>query len=329
MSARTRAGGGAGRGARSDERGLTMIELVVAVSVFAILAGGLALDDRGRAQPGPQQPQPQRRREPGEPGDGRHPPGDFTTLPLGLVDRPQSVDGVPYTVRRESEWVDNDSTKGPCDAGSSTPQVLRVTVSVFWSDIRGVPPVTSSTILSPPVGSYDPNNGHIAVKVLGGTASPLVGVPVTVTASGFNRNLTTTSDGCAFFAFVPPASYTVSLGAVGYVDRQGNLGPSQVTGVTSGAVSSVAFDYDQAATLTLTLGSTGGGSIPVEPVRRRREHGAAPDGVEGVHRRGRDPDDRQPVPVPGRLRRLGRELRRRRPRGQGRQRPRVLARRDP
>ncbi|HEY3723178.1 MAG TPA: prepilin-type N-terminal cleavage/methylation domain-containing protein [Acidimicrobiia bacterium] len=262
MSVRTRAGGGAGRGARPDERGLTMIELVVAVSVFAILAGGLALTIEG----GLNLARNNRNRSVAanlasqEMDDIRQ--ASFTTLPLGLVDRPQSVDGVPYTVRRESEWVDNDSTKGPCDAGSSTPQVLRVTVSVFWSDMRGVPPVKSSTILSPPVGSYDPNNGHIAVKVLGGTANPLAGVPVTVTASGFNRNLTTTSDGCAFFAFVPPASYTVSLGAVGYVDRQGNLGPAQVTGVTSGAVSSVAFDYDHAATLALTLGSTGGGSFP-------------------------------------------------------------------
>ena len=76
--------------------------------------------------------------------------------------------------------------------------------------MRGVTPAESSTILSPPVGSYDPNNGHIAVKVLGSDATPLGGVPVTVTASGFNRNLTTTSDGCAFFAFVPPASYTVT-----------------------------------------------------------------------------------------------------------------------
>jgi hypothetical protein len=129
--------------------------------------------------------------------------------------------------------------------------------------MRGVKPVKSSTILSPPVGSYDPNNGHIAVKVLGSTAEPLAGVPVTVTRTGFSRNLTTTSDGCAFFAFVPPdLTYDVALGAVGYVDRQGSANPVQVVGVTSGATSSVAFDYDQAATLTLTLAAPGGGSFP-------------------------------------------------------------------
>jgi type II secretory pathway pseudopilin PulG len=240
-----------------------MIELVVALTVFAILAGGLALtidsglglarNNRSRsvaANLASQEMDSVRR-------------ANFASLPLGLVDRNQLVDGVQYTVRRESEWVDNNSTTGPCDSNNAEPQVLRVTSTVFWSDMRGVDPVKSSTILSPPVGSYDPNNGHIAVKVMGSTAEPLAGVPVGVTRTGFTRNLTTTSDGCAFFTFVPPnVTYTVTLGAAGYVDRQGRANPTQVTGVTSGATSSVAFDYDQAASLTLTLTSAGGGTIP-------------------------------------------------------------------
>jgi type II secretory pathway pseudopilin PulG len=240
-----------------------MIELVVAISVFAILAGGLALTIEG----GLNLARNNRNRSVAanlasqEMDDIRS--ASFTTLPLGQVDRPATVDGVPYTVRRDSEWVDNASTTGPCDSTNATPRVLRVTVSVFWADMRGVTPAESSTILSPPVGSYDPNNGHIAVKVLGSDATPLGGVPVTVTTTGFTRTLTTTSpDGCAFFAFVTPTSYTVTLGAVGYVDRQGRANPSQVAGVTSGATSSVSFDYDQASTLTLTMTSPGGGSFP-------------------------------------------------------------------
>jgi prepilin-type N-terminal cleavage/methylation domain-containing protein len=262
MTARPRPRGGAGLRASRDERGFSLIELVVAVSVFAVLSGGLALtidsglnlarNNRNRSIAANLASQ--------EMDDVRQ--AAFTALPLGLVDRPESVDGVPYTVRRETEWVDNSSTTGPCDSTNATPQVLRVSVSVFWADMRGVAPAKSSTILSPPVGSFDPLNGHIAVKVLGSTAEPLVGVPVTVTGPGLNRNLTTTSTGCAFFAFVPPNTYTVSLGSVGYVDRQGSPTASQISGVTSGATSSVAFDYDQAANLTLTMTSTGGGSFP-------------------------------------------------------------------
>jgi prepilin-type N-terminal cleavage/methylation domain-containing protein len=188
----------AGQRAGADERGLTMIELVVAVSVFAILAGGLALTIEG----GLNLARNNRNRSIAanlasqEMDDVRQ--ASFTALPLGQTDRPESVDGVAYTVRRETAWVDNASTTGPCDSSNGTPRVLRVSVSVFWNDMRGVDPAKSSTILSPPVGSYDPNNGHIAVKVRGSTADPLDGVPVTVTASGFNRTLVTTSDGCSF-----------------------------------------------------------------------------------------------------------------------------------
>jgi prepilin-type N-terminal cleavage/methylation domain-containing protein len=264
MTARTGAASGAGRRAGRDERGLTMIELVVAVSVFAILAGGLALTIEG----GLNLARNNRNRSVAanlasqEMDDVRS--ASFTSLPLGQVDRsPPPVDGVQYTVRRDSEWVDNASTTGPCDSTNATPRVLRVSVSVFWADMRGVSPAESSTILSPPVGSYDPNNGHIAVKVLGSDATPSGGVPVTVTAPGFSRTITTTTqDGCAFFAFVPPATYTVTLGTVGFVDMQGNANPSRSVTVVSGETSPAPFDYDRAATLTLTLGSTGGWSFP-------------------------------------------------------------------
>jgi prepilin-type N-terminal cleavage/methylation domain-containing protein len=263
MSARRAVVGGPCRRGGADERGFSLIELVVAVSVFAIMGGGLALtiggglnlarNNRNRSIAANLASQ--------EMDDVRQ--ASFTTLPLGLTEHTESVDGVPYTVRRETEWVDNSSTTGPCDSANSTPRVLRVSVSVLWSDMRGVPPAKSATVLSPPVGSYDPTNGHIAVKVRGGTADPLLGVPVHVSsASGYNANLTTTSDGCAFFAFVPPDTYTVSLGTIGYVDRQGSPSASQTTGVTSGATSSVAFDYDQAASFQLTMAAPDGGTMP-------------------------------------------------------------------
>ena len=78
------------------------------------------------------------------------------------------------------------------------------------------------------------------------------------------QTLPTNSDGCAFFAFLTPGTYTVSLNTVGYVNRQSVQNPSQTVGVTVGNVSSVQFDYDQAATLSLTFAADAGGTIPTD-----------------------------------------------------------------
>ena len=76
------------------------------------------------------------------------------------------------------------------------------------------------------------------------------------------QTLPTNSDGCAFFAFLPAGTYAVSLNTPGFVDRQSVAVPTQTAGVTVGNVSSVQFDYDQAASLTLTFTADAGGSIP-------------------------------------------------------------------
>ncbi|MBM3675762.1 MAG: type II secretion system protein [Actinobacteria bacterium] len=259
-----------GRGGRAPRRGrgesgLTLLELIVALSIFAILAGGITLlvdsglslarNNRNRsiaAHLASQEMDAVRR-------------SDFTTLPIGMTTSTVSVDGVGYTVNRNAEWVDNTSTSAACDSASSVPQVLRISVNVSWPDMRGIPPARSATMLSPPVGSYDPNSGHVAVQVRDRDAAPLGGVPVRVQGGTVDTTITTTDEfgarpGCAFFAFLPAGTYTVTLGLTGYVDRQGMASPSQTAGVSVGQVSSVAFDYDAAATLQLAITGEAGGS---------------------------------------------------------------------
>ena len=127
--------------------------------------------------------------------------------------------------------------------------------------MHNVRPVTTDTEITPPVGSYDPTNGHIAVRVRDRTAAPLGSVPVRVTGPGVDLTQNTLDDsGCAFFGFLPPGSYRVTLGTPGWVDRQSDADPSQTVGVTAENISSVAFDYDRAATIAATLAGVHAGT---------------------------------------------------------------------
>lgn len=250
-----------------DDRagGFGLIELIISLTIFSILIGGvvvslgagfaLARSNRERSVAANLASQEMDRIR----------QADFTSLVSGLTTSTVAVDGVNFTVARNLEWVGSAATAGACDSTSSSPQVLRASVDVSWSNMKAVQPVRTATILAPPVGAYDASTGHIAVKVRDSDAAPLGGVPVRAQKSGVDQSLTTTdpyaaSPGCAFFGFMPVGTYTVSLGTAGYVDRQGVSAPSQTVGVNAGQSAAVAFDYDRAATASLTITGRNGGT---------------------------------------------------------------------
>ena len=241
--------------------GFTILELVIAIALFGIIMLGVATtvdsglnltrNNRNRsvaANLASQEMDLVRT-------------SDFMTLvPASST---QAVGDVPYTVSRELTWVPKNATSGPCDGTGGSPQLLRVRVSVTWPEMRGVTPVVSDSAMTPPVGAYDPNTGHIAVKVLDRDAAPSFGSTVTVTGPE-TRTMPTNSDGCAFFAYLTPGTYTVSMSTAGYVDRQGSVSPSQIVGVSVGVTASAQFDYDRASSLYLTLTPDAGGTVPVD-----------------------------------------------------------------
>lgn len=238
----------------NDERGLTLIELSIAVLVFALFASGVALtlgnsldlsrNNRNRSVAA--------NLAAAEMDNVRS--LEFDTLTPGRVTTTKTVDSIAYTIHRDSEWIAKSATAGACDSpGGSKPAFLRVTVSVLWPNMSGAKPPQSQTVISPPVGAYDPASGHIAVKVLDREALPSADHAVTVVGASGSQ-VQTTVEGCAFFAYLAPGSYTISLGTPGYVDQDGNGAPSAVAGVTVGGITSIQFDYDAASTFDLTLG---------------------------------------------------------------------------
>lgn len=180
-----------------------------------------------------------------------------------------TVGGVNYTVSRYARWIyksETGATAGPCQVPPTTANPLAyvaVTASISWAAMNGVQPVTSSTVVTPPVGIYDQTDGHIAVTVLTRSGAPRSGVNVSISSTGVSDSATTSSDGCAFFAFQPVGAYAVALSsATGMVDGQGSAAPSQTVTVKAASTSSVQFLYDTAGTATITLAGNGGYTVP-------------------------------------------------------------------
>jgi type II secretory pathway pseudopilin PulG len=170
----------------------------------------------------------------------------------------------PYTVVQDVAWASPGSTSTTCDVPATSGSSLaykRVTVTVTWPDMGGVAPVTSQTLLTPPGGTYDPNDGHILIQAFDRDALPLAGRTVSITGPQ-SASQTTSSDGCAFFAYLDPGTYTATFNISGFVDRQGNQPATQSVGVTASQITKVQFDYDQAATLSVGLVAPSGAVIP-------------------------------------------------------------------
>jgi prepilin-type N-terminal cleavage/methylation domain-containing protein len=192
----------------------------------------------------------------------------FTSVALGTTTCAYTTTSCnlpsPYTVTQNVVWASPGSTSTSCDVPTASGAGLaykRVTVTVTWPDMGGVAPVSSQTLLTPPAGTYDPNDGHILVQVYDRDALPLSGQTVTLSGPE-TASQTTTSDGCAFFAYLDPGTYTATMSTTGYVDRQGGQPTSQSVGVTASQITRVQFDYDRAATLSVGLVAPSGSVIP-------------------------------------------------------------------
>jgi prepilin-type N-terminal cleavage/methylation domain-containing protein len=242
-------------GPRTGEAGMSLIELVVAMTVFSIfmtgiawnLAAGLALargnQNRSVAANLASQEMDTVRST------------DFDALTDTTTKT--TVGGIEYTIHRTLTWVNHSATNGPCEATNASPEVLRVDVDVDWPMRNGIAMAHSDSILTPPTGSYNPSTGHIAVRILDRAAEPAAFVPVTISGTA-SRSEITNDQGCAFFAFLPAGAYNVVLNATGYVDRQGSASPSQTANVSIGHVTSTQFDFDRSASVVAQFDAEGG-----------------------------------------------------------------------
>ncbi len=164
----------------------------------------------------------------------------------------QTVQGVQYTVATTAQWVPQAVTSGAnCSAPPNSSELLRVKAVVTWPHMP-IPPVVQVTTFPTPAGIYSPTDGNIGVEVLRADGSPAASIPVTATvgSGGTATTVATASNGCAFFAYMSPGPYTISLNQPGWVDPSGNSSPSQSATVSANSTVNVQFQYDQASSVT-------------------------------------------------------------------------------
>jgi hypothetical protein len=186
----------------------------------------------------------------------------FEDVPVGrtVKDPAPSVGGLEYTLERDIQWIPRSATTSACLAPTSGPgsgpAYLRVGITVSWPGKVGSRPVRSDTVLTPPVTAYSATAGHVAVTVTDRLGQPAALHAVRVEGPGSPpvRFITTNAEGCAFFAFLPAGTYTVSLDTnspTTHID-QASGGPNPIKTVTvaaGGATAAALFVYDRQATL--------------------------------------------------------------------------------
>jgi type II secretory pathway pseudopilin PulG len=253
--------------ATGSEAGFTVLELVVAVTLFALVfaavsfgMGGVLRVDRTNRSRSVAAYLAAKQLD------------AVRALPFDEVDVGRTTQSYTdpnsqstYSITQDVAWVTPTSNSSSCNVpnGSSGSAVAykRVTVRVTWPQMAGVAPVSSQTLLTPPSGAYDPYAGHIAVQLYDRDAAPLGGQTVTLGGAGTGTQVTT-EDGCAFFAFLDPGSYTLTLNTSGYVDRQLNQPSVTNLSVIAAQITKVQIDYDQAASLLISVTSPAGSVLP-------------------------------------------------------------------
>jgi hypothetical protein len=179
-------------------------------------------------------------------------PTKFASIPEGQTVTTQAVNGIAYTIKQDIQWVGQSSTQSSCDSpGTGAGQIEQVTATVTWNNMAGTKPVQATTTLAPPVGAFSSSSGSIGVKVLDASGDPAENVAVRIVGPVTDTQESTTQ-GCAFFAYLTPGTYTASVIDGTGVGDQEDLTPSQQASVTVGQTVSLLFSYDTAATIDAT-----------------------------------------------------------------------------
>lgn len=195
---------------------------------------------------------------------------------------PKTVGNVDYIVESRSEWIrDSTSAAETCTNDGSQADYMRITSTVSSPGVLGkrVKPVQLRSLVSPRVGSFGANQGTLAVQVKNELDKPVQGVTVNLSGPTPLADVTNV-DGCAVFGHIPTGAYDATLNQAGYVDPSGNQAATKPATVTAGTTKTVAFQYAQAASVTVSFDSKVGALVkPASSLALSAANTGVPSGV--------------------------------------------------
>jgi type II secretory pathway pseudopilin PulG len=159
-----------------------------------------------------------------------------------------------YTIESRTQWVSDETGTASCTSSDARADYLQLISTVTWPDMQGMKPVVMKSIYSPPVGSFGPTEGSLAVKLVGADGvTPVRGVQVRLSGpKSFSDR--TNAAGCVVWGYLPAGSgYTISLNEPGYVDPQGVQAVDAPASVIGESLTTSTFLYDRASTARVTF----------------------------------------------------------------------------
>jgi prepilin-type N-terminal cleavage/methylation domain-containing protein len=249
------------RRVREQDDGLSIVEVLVAMTVFAMIAAGVAMGIASSLYL----------------AHGSRSREVAINLAQDAIDRARTntnlfavvdgtstptVGGLRYTVRQTARWVPAAGSANACGAGGGPLAYKRISLSVTWSS-AGTQSVSMNSLVAPTTSVTAANLGTIIVSASVVDGSGNTGASVSIAPAATNPGgaaaITSTipktdANGCSYALNVKPGRYDVFLMKPGNIDdgtSSGSLGaqtasPSTTVTVQANQTSAANFNYDQA-----------------------------------------------------------------------------------